>query len=246
MSLKVQYLPSDTRLSSTVSSVSGTQSLSSDRWISKRSALHLDRYLLYCCMIGSILIGGCATLTESECKSANWEMIGFEDGSNGKLPSYIENHRSACAKYNITPNLDGYLRGHSNGVKKFCTEYNGFEQGKAGLDYNDVCPPELSDDFLRGYYVGEKFHAVLSAIRDSESSIRSDHVQLESLIYEVRDYEDQLVHRDTTEDERRYLLKKIRDNQREIGRLEQRISENEREIDRREFEYDQLKLEYGY
>ncbi|MBF0259500.1 MAG: DUF2799 domain-containing protein [Desulfamplus sp.] len=199
-----------------------------------------------CLLIGILFLGGCATMTASECKNADWEMVGFEDGSKGRLSSYVENHRRACAQHNITPVLDAYLRGHSNGVKQFCTEYNGFEKGKEGFTYNNVCPPELSDEFLKGYYVGQKFYAVLSEIRQSESAIRSDQRAIQNLVDEVRDTEEQLVHRETTESDRRHLLKKIRRNQREIGRLEQRIFENQRDIDRNELEYDRLKMEYSY
>ncbi|MBF0377614.1 MAG: DUF2799 domain-containing protein [Desulfamplus sp.] len=191
-------------------------------------------------------LSGCATMNQSECQNADWELIGFKDGSKGRLNSYLENHRNACAKYNITPNLQAYLRGHKNGVKEFCTEYNGFEEGKRGWSYNGVCPSELSGDFLKGYYVGQKFHAVLSAIERSESSIRFHQMRINSLVDEVRELEHQLAHKDTSKDERRSFLRRIRHNQREIRKIEHEIFEYEMDIDRREFEYNQLKMEYKY
>ena len=59
-----------------------------------------------------IQMSGCATLNESECQSANWEIIGLEDGSKGRNTSYIGEHREACSEYRIAPDLTSYIKGH--------------------------------------------------------------------------------------------------------------------------------------
>ncbi len=122
------------------------------------------RMLWAIAMISLLSINGCATMNASECQTADWEMIGFEDGSKGRLTSYLGNHRKACATHGITPDLTRYLKGHSRGVERFCTETSRFLNGKKGIAYNGVCPPGLSDPFLRGYHIGEQFYAVSSAI----------------------------------------------------------------------------------
>ena len=77
-----------------------------------------------------LFAGGCATMNKSECQTADWTMIGMEDGSRGRLSSYIGNHRSACAKFGITPDLDSYQSGHEQGVRHYCTGRNGFARGR--------------------------------------------------------------------------------------------------------------------
>ena len=87
-------------------------------------------------------------MNESECATADWRMIGLEDGMAGKTTAQIGEHRRACAKHNITPNLDMYTAGHQQGVKTFCLEANGFKFGHSGGSYNGICPDHLAQNFL--------------------------------------------------------------------------------------------------
>ena len=68
-----------------------------------------------------LIVSGCATLNEEECLTANWQIIGLEDGSEGHLETYLGKHREACAKYGVTPDLEQYRIGHAEGVQSFCT-----------------------------------------------------------------------------------------------------------------------------
>lgn len=112
----------------------------------------------------SFQLTGCASLNERECRETDWEMIGFRDGSNGTFASLIKFHRSACAKYNIVPNVGAYKTGHTRGIKRYCTEDNGFKLGRQGFWYDGVCPTELEAAFLKGYNYGRE----LSGWEDSE------------------------------------------------------------------------------
>ncbi|MFK5954268.1 MAG: DUF2799 domain-containing protein [Desulfobacterium sp.] len=194
-----------------------------------------------CLLMGN----GCATMSASECQNADWETIGFEDGSKGRLPSHVGKHRKACAKHNITPNLGFYLKGHAQGVKLFCTESNGIIIGKKGTSYNGVCPAELSERFLNGYHIGKQFYAVSHAIDQLESSVQSDENYLEELQERLEENETLLIHENSSKDERRHLLEIIKDDQREMGRVERNIRRNRRYIADREDEYEQLELTYS-
>ena len=81
-------------------------------------------------------------MNESECRNADWRMIGMEDGIDGRQQSYIGKHRQACAKHDITPDSVAYRQGYSEGLKQYCTEMKGFVLGKKGAAYHGVCPPE--------------------------------------------------------------------------------------------------------
>lgn len=194
-----------------------------------------------CLLMGN----GCATMNVSECQNADWETIGFEDGSEGRLPSHVGKHRKACAKHNITPNLEFYLKGHTNGVKFFCTESNGFINGQKGSSYNGVCPAELSERFLNGYRIGRQFYEVSNAIDQLESSVQLDENNLEELQKALKKNEALLVSEKSSKDERRCLLETIKKDQRDMDQLERKIRRSRRYIADKAYEYEQLELTYS-
>ena len=44
-----------------------------------------------------LLLASCATLSEEECRAADWYQIGVNDGAEGRATDYVESHRRACA-----------------------------------------------------------------------------------------------------------------------------------------------------
>ena len=90
----------------------------------------------------AVLVGttqGCATLSQSECEEADWQIIGLEDGSAGRPVSYIGRHRKSCADYGVKPNMKQYQRGHADGVRIFCTPRKGYQLATSGRGHDDVC-----------------------------------------------------------------------------------------------------------
>jgi len=59
-------------------------------------------YLKLFSIFAALLFSACATLDKGECQVADWQLIGFSDGSNGRLSDgRMDKHTSACAKHNI-------------------------------------------------------------------------------------------------------------------------------------------------
>jgi Protein of unknown function (DUF2799) len=100
-------------------------------------------------VISCLIISGCASLSPEECKQADWYLIGMTDAQKGFSKLRIDDHRKACAKVQVTPDLFTYQRGHEKGQKTYCTTQNGFTQGAAGTNYQGACEGYLADDFLR-------------------------------------------------------------------------------------------------
>jgi len=194
----------------------------------------------------TLLGSGCATLSEPECRNADWYMIGMEDGMKGLLPSRIGNHREACAKYNVVPDVNAYRNGHAQGTRQYCTESSGFAAGKEGKSYNNVCPPDLNADFMRGYSVGKLFHDVSSEITKADNAIYSYKDRIKKLEKEIRQKEVFLVDDATKRDDRQRILDAIKKQQHEIGELEEKILENERKKAVSENEYLNLQRRYNY
>lgn len=166
------------------------------------------------------MLNGCATMNEAGCRNADWKIIGMEDGSEGRLPAYLGEHRSACSRYNIKPDLNIYLTGHEIGVRQYCTEANGYNVGKNGDKYNGVCPSSLEADFLETYEYGHEHYLLQSEIDSLESSIRYNKGEIEELEEEISKLEAQIISNQTTEVQRVTLLETVKKSQTEIGGLE--------------------------
>ncbi len=183
---------------------------------------------------------GCATLDKSECENADWQIIGLEDGAEGKTPSYIGEHRSACAQHDITPDYSAYKTGYDAGLKQYCTATNGFLIGEEGNEYKGVCPPELEQPFIRGYNHGHEIYNVKSDIRSVEYSISSSHEKIRKLKKKIREREKELIADETSKEHRSDLLDEIKHLQYKIEDLHHDIHEYKTELVTMELYYEQL------
>lgn len=166
------------------------------------------RYLLCCfsfkqlklgrvwLVLMTLLVSGCASMTEQECLTANWLDQGFRDGRSGQPLTRLASHTEACAKVGVIPNAALYREGRDQGIKHYCTSENGFLQGRQGHSYRQACPAALEHQFLVSYEQGQQLYQAEQLIE----SLNEDTRQLEQLL---RDEEDR--------DKRRDLRKNIRD-----------------------------------
>ncbi|WP_196160049.1 DUF2799 domain-containing protein [Reinekea sp. G2M2-21] len=173
-------------------------------------------------LVGLVVLSGCATLNKEECLTADWYQIGYEDGARGYPDTRISSHREACAKHGIAPDFRAYQDGHEEGVIRFCTPRNGFEQGKKGYNYSGICPPSLEDGFLDGYDAGREIYAVTSAIRSLQSEQNGNESKMESLQNQIIEKTNLMLADETTIDDRYRLNQEIAQMQQDLGGLEQR------------------------
>jgi len=155
-------------------------------------------------------ITGCATLNRDECRQADWFSIGYEDGVNGLRASQIGQHRKACAKHGIIPDFNLYEQGWQKGVVLFCTPRNGYELGKKGRQYNEVCPGSLRSLFLDAYHDGRALYNLKSDIRNTNRKIETLDRERKDLVHLIREKEDELVRDDIEKEKRKQLLKDFR------------------------------------
>lgn len=126
-----------------------------------------------------LVLSGCATLNENECVTADWEMIGFEDGRKGANADRLQRHREACAKYSITPDFSQYQQGYEKGVVGFCTRRNGFERAKSGYQYQGICPISVEANFLSGYNPGHEIYKLNQKISLLDSQLKTNAAEQE-------------------------------------------------------------------
>ncbi len=65
-------------------------------------------------------IVGCATMDKDECLVADWRLVGFQDGAQGKSAAAIGTYREDCASYRVVPDLDAYQAGRREGLLQYC------------------------------------------------------------------------------------------------------------------------------
>ena len=187
-------------------------------------------------MAATVLVSGCATMSEDECRVADWQIIGYEDGSEGAPQSRIGDHRQACAEYGVVPDLAAYREGYQEGIETFCTESVGYERGRSGSSYNGACPSDLEPAFLDGNVVGREIYEAWAAVAEIESSITGLARDRERLQKRVQKAEAEIVADGTTSARRSELLENIKRDQKALGELEVEKEELLIELGRLELE----------
>lgn len=166
-------------------------------------------HYLLACLGGVSLLTSCASLSPEECLAADWRAIGYEDGlvgSAGRLAA----HRKACAKVSVTPDLDEYERGRTEGVRRFCIPTNGFEAGRQGRQYEGVCPSDLESAFLEAFEDGRALYALEQIVDDIEDRIDDIERDIEQDEDAIRDLERELVDNPGDANNRQRLVDDIR------------------------------------
>lgn len=154
-------------------------------------------------LIMTIILIACASMTEQECREADWRAIGMRDGLSGETVQKIDDHKKACGKIGIFPNESLWLDGRVQGISTYCTANGAWNAGLANRVYKGVCINHDESTFLR-------YHNAGLAVWRAQ--------------YEISKNRDQIVRLDAE------LRKATKDEDRK--RLQDDISRHERERDR--------------
>lgn len=117
-------------------------------------------------------LAGCASMSEQECLTADWYARGVQDGRNGYARNYVEDHREACAKVGVVPDVTAYSRGHAVGIRDYCTPENGARIGRRGEYYRNSCPADLEAGFLQRYRAAHRVYEAEQRVNQLDSDIR--------------------------------------------------------------------------
>lgn len=166
-------------------------------------------------LIGLLIavFSGCATLSEGECKTADWHEIGRKDGASGFTRARLHKHSEACSEYSVQPQQNRYYAGREIGLERYCTPRNGFDEGREGNRYRSVCPAEVERGFLSAFRKGEMIHDVDTNIEAVEKDISRKEKQLSD--DDTSDQERLVLRRDLSD-----LYDQLRDLNRDLFRLE--------------------------
>ncbi|HKZ72614.1 MAG TPA: DUF2799 domain-containing protein [Steroidobacteraceae bacterium] len=123
-------------------------------------------------------LGGCASLSESECRMSDWYDIGFADGRQGRPSDHINRHVKACGEHGLAPDRERYRDGHFSGLESYCTPHNGLAAGRSGNAYYGVCANHDERGFMAGYSLGNTLHRAYGRLHSVDSEISSVEAKL--------------------------------------------------------------------
>ncbi|MDP5142401.1 DUF2799 domain-containing protein [Rheinheimera baltica] len=180
------------------------------------------------------MLTACASMDKSECLTADWRTIGFEDGAKGKNETAISEYRQDCADHGVTPDLTAYRRGHREGAEQYCTHRNGFAVGRSGGSYQSSCPSALEADFLSGFRDGQQLYQLQRAVNAARSAFDKQQRLLTQLEQDIVVKTELLVEDGLTRDERIALLNEIEDAKHQLIETADYMPELEQNINRAE------------
>ena len=168
-------------------------------------------------------LSGCASLSEEDCLTADWAVMGEADGQQGLPVSEINRYRRQCAQYGVVPDTQAYLEARERGLALFCTHDNGYDQGRSGAAHRLVCPAAVEADFRRGYDLGRAVYVPLTDLRNSNDSIGYSEDEIEGLRSDIANREETLRSDDLSDEEKRDQRDAIASNERRIKELKDDI-----------------------
>jgi hypothetical protein len=126
-------------------------------------------------------LGGCASLSKSECLAANWEDVGIRDGANGRPEEYLIQHSKACAKVNVVPDRGAWLHGREQGLDRFCVPYRAYQLGEYGGGFDvAICRNYDQDRLVNAYERGLEVNRLANSLAAIDGELGDIHERLEN------------------------------------------------------------------
>lgn len=139
-------------------------------------------------VIVALAATGCASLSEKECRSGDWEAIGSADGARGARADEVERHRKACARHDAAVDEEAWRAGYARGLEAFCTPAGGYVAARAGERHDNVCFGMTGEErFMAAFRDGEEVHKLLREMRDLRQRMRD--YQMAALSGDYDDYD---------------------------------------------------------
>lgn len=110
-----------------------------------------------------ILLAGCASMSPSECATADWRQRGEQDGRQGEEDRSASYHE-ACSKAGIRVDVATYRAGRTLGLQSYCRLGNAITEGLAGKPYDGVCPQPTDQSF-------RSIHAIAFRVQEATQNV---------------------------------------------------------------------------
>ncbi|WP_249409203.1 DUF2799 domain-containing protein [Acinetobacter sp. SFB] len=185
-------------------------------WRSLNRLILEDYMKLKMLLLGSIvMLNGCAIMSKNECLSANWGLIGQNDGYNGN-GSFMQKRTQACMKHNAILDTGAYTTGYKKGLKNFCNPQTIFDYALQGRGTYQSCPMEMQNSLRPYYNVAHNFYNANKNLKSIEDTM----VTAKSNMYNS----------DLKEESRKYYRERYDEASNKLGQVQREYNMAEREI----------------
>lgn len=177
------------------------------------------------------LVTGCAGgMTQADCQSADWSALGFADGRSGSPAKFAEKRLSACAGDGYAVDRAAYAAGRVDGLKSYCTAAGGFDAGRLGQEYFDVCAPPIETEFLAAYEDGARLHAFVLAEREADRALKAAIGALDQHAFHLKAIDKRALSTTISNEGRESARQEAASRRRDIARLEANLPKLEAAI----------------
>ena len=174
-----------------------------------------------------LALSGCATMDRDECLTVDWRTVGFEDGVAGYSGDRIGQHRKACAKHGVTPDLAAYQAGREEGLREYCVPANGFRLGSQGGGYGGLCPADLEPAFATAYESGRQLYTLQARLSGVTHEIDSKRRALQTAESNIVTRSAVAISSDANTEERAQAVVDVKQLGERVGRLKSEIRQLE-------------------
>jgi hypothetical protein len=132
-------------------------------------------------LLSALAVSGCASMTESQCRVADWKRVGLSDGASGVAESRLASYAEDCGEIGVEPDAQAYRQGWDLGIAQFCTPANGWRAGLNGQSGKEaVCQGQPTFGiFSRYLQAGLQVHETQSRMNRNDDEMRRLQKRLE-------------------------------------------------------------------
>lgn len=170
-----------------------------------------------------LTLAGCQTMSPTECKIANWQQMGQQDGSAGRREQ-IADHIDSCRKQQVSVAANAvsqYRQGYQQGLQYYCTPSQVLETALAGSSNISICPLSTQAALRPAARLGQRVHDAREAV--------------EKLDDEQQKLAHELAQKDTADVRRGEIRRRLRDMDDEL--LSARLKRQRAELELNQYQY---------
>lgn len=164
----------------------------------------------------TLILGGCATMSPDECRTADWYLVGEMDARSGRTPAHFANRDRDCREAGFPADQQSWREGWEFGLTAFCTAPQGFRFGHDGGRYEPICPSALEADFLLGYDIGREIYVLGDRVESLRGEIHGVDARLKEAAVDGSLDEVQLA---ALHQRRAFLTRQVRDAELRVAEL---------------------------
>jgi hypothetical protein len=125
------------------------------------------------CLLLAFALSGCASMSESQCRQADWSARGLADGREGRSAQRLDDHVEACAKIGVAPDRTAWDKGWEQGIRSYCTASSGWREGLRNQTYWGGCRGQAGEDaFMNHYQLGQQLYGLQQQLQRNDGELQ--------------------------------------------------------------------------